>query len=94
MLGEAAEVRRTDERTILLNALREQGQPMSPAELASATGMKSASVRQLVLKLVRTGDAEKVGYGQYVARGPLAPHHTVHSDHTYRRAKDGGDHEL
>src|SRR5829696_2839844 len=49
VLGEAAEVRRTDERTILLNALREQGQPMSPAELASATGMKSASVRQLVL---------------------------------------------
>ena len=92
MLGEAAEVRRTDERTILLNALREQGQPMSPAELASATGMKSASVRQLVLKLVRTGDAEKVGYGQYVASGSLSP--PVHSDHTYRRAKDGVDHEL
>ena len=90
VLGEAAEVRRTDERTILLNALREQGQPMSPAELVSATGMKSASVRQLVLKLVRTGDAEKVAYGQYVASGHLAPHHTVHSDHTYQRAKDGG----
>ena len=94
VLGEAAEVRRTDERTILLNALREQGQPMSPADLASATGMKNDSVRQLVLKLVRTGDAEKVAYGQYVASGHLAPHHTVHSDHTYRRAKDGGDHEL
>ena len=94
VLGEAAEVRRTDERTILLNALREQGQPMSPADLASATRMKSDSVRQLVLKLVRTGDAVKVSYGQYVASGPLSPHHTVHSDHTYRRAKDGGDHEL
>src|SRR5215217_9468587 len=73
VLGEAAEVRRTDERTILLNALREQGQPMSPADLASATGMKSDSVRQLVLKLVRTRRRREGGLRSIRRQWPLSP---------------------
>ena len=41
VLGQANEVRRTDERSALLKALREGGEPMSPSELAAATGMKN-----------------------------------------------------
>lgn len=37
--GEATEVRRTDERTAILVALAEAEEPMSPAELAGATGL-------------------------------------------------------
>lgn len=65
LVGDAAAIRRTDERTTILNALAEADEPMSPAELALATGMRSLNVRQLLLKMLRAGEITKEGRGRY-----------------------------
>ena len=64
-LGKAADVRLTDERSAILRALKEDGGEMSPADIATATGMPSLNVRQLLLKLGKAGEVIKVGYGRY-----------------------------
>ena len=63
--GDAAEVRRTDERSAILEALAGSATPMSPAELADITGMVSQNVRQMLSRMVRAGEVKKVGYGRY-----------------------------
>jgi hypothetical protein len=97
LLGEAADVRRTDQRVTLLKALRDAGEPMTPADLASATGMDSNNVRQLLFKMVKAGEVEKAAYGRYVCAvragsAPIPPHNTDNSN-SYRRARDGDDDE-
>jgi len=64
-LGDAEEVRRSEERRLILNGLREAGQPMGPAELAAATGMKDGNVRRLLPKMVKAGEIKKAAYGSY-----------------------------
>lgn len=63
--GDAAEVRRTDERTAILDALAGSATPMSPTELADITGMVGPNVRQMLSRMVRSGEVKKVGYGRY-----------------------------
>ncbi|MBL8658705.1 MAG: AAA family ATPase [Rhodospirillales bacterium] len=65
ILGDAEEVRKSDERRAILHVLRESGEPMGPAEIASATGMKDGNVRFLLNKLVKAGDVRREGYGRY-----------------------------
>ena len=64
-LGDALEVRRTNERNNILDALREAGEMMTPAELVTATGMRGNNVRQLLLKMVKTGEIIKAKRGRY-----------------------------
>ena len=78
ILGDAADVRRTDERTRIINALRDSGDEMSPTELASITNMPSGNIRQLLLKLVKAGEIDKTGRGRY--RAPAAPSHPPNID--------------
>jgi hypothetical protein len=59
--GKAEEVRRTDERSMILQALLEAGEPMSPVNIAAATGMKPDNVRQLLFKMTRAGEVVKHG---------------------------------
>jgi hypothetical protein len=74
LTGDAAAVRRTDERTSILNALVEAGEPMSPSELAVATDMPSLNVRQLLLKMTRAGEVKKEGRGRYAhPEHPITP---------------------
>ena len=49
--------------------LKEAAEPMSPPDIAAASGMKTGNVRKLLLKLVRDGVAVRVGRGRYA----LAP---------------------
>jgi hypothetical protein len=65
VLGKAEEVRRTDERTLILHVLMEAGEPMSRADLAAATGMKSNNLAQLLHKMVRAGEVVKAKRGLY-----------------------------
>lgn len=67
--GDAAEVRRTDERRVILDALTEAAAPLSPSEIASATGMPSNNVRQLLFKMAKAGEVEKAGRGRYLPPG-------------------------
>jgi RecA-family ATPase len=83
VLGEAAEVRRTEERSTIIAVLREGGKAMSPTEIAAATGMPNLNVRQLLFKLVKAGDVVKGGYGCYRCAGePISPDNSDNTDNT------------
>jgi hypothetical protein len=66
VLGEASEVRRSDERTTILTALAEAGAEMSPSDLAGATGIPENNVRQLLFKMARAGEVVREGRGRYL----------------------------
>jgi hypothetical protein len=63
--GAADEVQRTSERRTILDVLRAAGDLLSPSQIASATGMPDNNVRQLLLKMVKSGEVLKCGRGQY-----------------------------
>lgn len=64
-LGNAPDVRRTDERSSILDALADAGEPMSPAEIAAATGMPPNNIRQLLFKMTKAGEVAKASRGRY-----------------------------
>ncbi len=63
--GDADDVRRTNERSLILAVLKDATEPVSPNELATATGMKGNNVRQLLFKMAKAGEVEKAGRGNY-----------------------------
>jgi AAA domain len=64
-LGDASEVRRTDERKTILDALKEGEEPLSPTAIAQVTGMKYPNVRQLLGKMAKSGEVSKAKRGRY-----------------------------
>ena len=74
ILGEAAEVRRSDERAVIVEALRDNRQPMTPSELADVLGKQSNNVKQLLFKMAKTVPPEvyRVKKGLYSLE-PLSP---------------------
>jgi len=65
--GSATEVRRSTERTTILDALKEAPNGMTPSELAAETEMKAANVKKLLGKMVRDGQVIKAeGRGRYL----------------------------
>jgi len=79
ILGEAADVRRSDERTSITATLKENDAPMTPAEMAAATGKPSLNVRQLLFKMAKAGEVHRVGGSRYWVE-PLDPHNSDNSD--------------
>jgi hypothetical protein len=65
--GQASDIRRSDERGKITNALDEAGEPLSPSDVALITGMPNPNVRQLLFKMAKAGEVEKAGRGKYVA---------------------------
>ena len=70
-LGKASDVRRTDERSVILELLADNREPMSPSEIADALGLPRNNVKQLLFKMAKAGEVEKSG-----KRG-----HYAHPDH-------------
>lgn len=66
VLGEAAEVRRTDERAQILSVLIGASEPMAPKGIAIETGMARNNVDQLLYKIAKTGEILKAGRGRYI----------------------------
>lgn len=66
VLGEASEVRRTDERGSILAALEDADEPMSPTDIADATKMPNQNIRQLLVRMVKAGEVVKAKRGLYV----------------------------
>jgi AAA domain len=64
-LGAAEEVRRTDERTAILDILKEAGEPMCSNDIADAIGMARNNVRQLLFKMAKDGEVTKAKRGRY-----------------------------
>lgn len=78
VMGNASEVRRTDERTVILRLLTDNLEPMTPAEIADALGLPRNNVKQLIFKMAKAGEVLKVGgKGRYVH-----PDHPSHHDAT------------
>jgi hypothetical protein len=66
--GEAAEVKRSTERSAVLAAITEAGEPITPTDIAVQASMKVTNVKKLLAKLVKEGATEKVAYGRYSIR--------------------------
>lgn len=65
MLGDAREVRISDERRKIIDALRAEAEPMSPTQLADVTDMIGNNVRRLLFSMARDGEIKKAGRGKY-----------------------------
>jgi hypothetical protein len=65
--GEASEVKRSSERSAVLTAINEAGEPIGPTDIAAETGMKAMNVKKLAAKLAKEGAVEKVARGLYKA---------------------------
>lgn len=64
--GDAADVRRTDERSTILEALLDHGAPMSPVDVSTATGMPRNNVKQLLFKMAKADEVVKTSRGHYL----------------------------
>ncbi|WP_426433914.1 AAA family ATPase [Bradyrhizobium genosp. P] len=65
VLGNADDVKRSDERRKIIEALGNYRSKLSPKEIAEAAGMKVNNVNHLLLKMVKAGEVVKDGYGTY-----------------------------
>jgi hypothetical protein len=65
IIGDASDVRRSTERTTILDALRQATEPIGPHIIAAETGMRAPNVRRLLAKLAKEGVIERAGYGKY-----------------------------
>jgi hypothetical protein len=65
--GDASEVKRSTERSLILSALKGAPDGMSPQEVAAETGMNRSNVKVLLPKMVKAGEAMKAkGRGCYL----------------------------
>jgi RecA-family ATPase len=65
VLGDAGEVRLSDERRAILDALRAAGEPIGATEIAEVTGHPSAATRKLLARLSLDGDIVRAKRGRY-----------------------------
>lgn len=64
LLGAAADVRRSDERGAVLQALREAKGPMSPKDIMIVAGLESRNALDVLLyRMAKAGEIEKAGRG-------------------------------
>lgn len=66
VLGEATEVRRSDERRKILTVLTAADGPLTPGKIASLSGMGRNNVDRLLGKMISASEVEKVGRGKYI----------------------------
>jgi hypothetical protein len=64
-LGDAADVRRSDERKAILAALAKGAGPLSPGEVAELLGRSRDAVQQTLGRMVKDGEIAKAGRGKY-----------------------------
>jgi hypothetical protein len=79
ILGNAADVRRSSERSVIIAAITDHGEPMTPVEIADATGQRRANVRQLLRKMVKSGELHRIGKRYWI--DPVYSDHTDHNGH-------------
>jgi AAA domain len=80
VLGEAAEVHRSDERKAIRDALLDAA-PMSPREIADLTGLSYDAVRQMLVRMVKADEVTRTKRGRYVwCSTPCHSGHNVTTD--------------
>lgn len=73
VLGDAAEVRRSETRRKILAAMARTAQPMGPKEIALATAMRENTVSQRLVGMVDKGEVVKAARGKYALPGYVEP---------------------
>jgi hypothetical protein len=64
-LGAAAEVRVSDERSVILETLRQSKDPLSPRDVADLTGKSNDAIRQMLIRMATNGEVVRAGRGLY-----------------------------
>ncbi|MFZ0073610.1 MAG: hypothetical protein WAK85_20220, partial [Xanthobacteraceae bacterium] len=73
ILGEASEVRRSDERGRVLTALEDAGEPLPILEIVSLAHLVSRNAADgLLFRMAKDGDVVRIKRGQYCLPGHLA----------------------
>jgi AAA domain len=67
ILGAASEVRRSDERSKILQSLRQAKEAMTPREIADVTGQSYDAVRQTLTRMCKVGEVQREKRGRYFA---------------------------
>ena len=65
LMGDASDVRRSNERKVIIDALRDNFEPMTPTDIATDINIKVNNVKQLLRKMVKDGEVLKVERGKY-----------------------------
>ncbi len=65
LLGDASDVRRSEERVAILAVLSDASAPIGPKDIADALGKPENNVKQLLFKMLKDGEIKKRGRGQY-----------------------------
>lgn len=66
VLGGIEEVKRSDERREIIDVLASATKPLKPADIAKTLGKATPAVSYLLRQMVKSGEATKVGYGEYL----------------------------
>lgn len=85
--GDAADVRRSDERSVIVEALTDNHGPMTPSEVAISLGKQVNNIKQLLFKMAKAGEVYRVGKGRYWLE-PVDPHNP---DNRSNRTDDEDD---
>jgi AAA domain len=88
IMGDAAEIHRSESRGSVLAVLDDATEPMSPAEIASAAALPKNNVDQLLYRMGKAGEVTKLARGKYAAssRADLIG---GHRNHTERKERTG-----
>src|SRR5260221_7612856 len=73
ILGDADEVRKSDERRKIVAALKEACDELTPTAIAKTIGAKVENVRVLLRKMVVSGEVIQPRVGYYAAPAPAKP---------------------
>jgi RecA-family ATPase len=69
ILGDAADVQRSDTRGKILTVLKTASEPMKPADIRLATGLTRENVDTLLFRMASDGEIIKISRGHYVHFG-------------------------
>jgi AAA domain len=73
ILGDADEVRKSDERRKIIAALKEAGDEQTPTGIAKLTGMRVENVRVLIRKMAKDGEVIQPRVGYYTTPATFRP---------------------
>jgi hypothetical protein len=65
VLGEAKDVRQSDQRSAVVEALTDAGEPLGAGQIAAACGMATRNVRNMLSRMRRDGSVVKSARGKY-----------------------------
>ncbi len=67
VLGDVDDVRRSAERKEIIEVLENSDEPLGPKEVAEELGKDPGNIKQLLFKMVKSGEVSKMGHGKYVS---------------------------